>query len=1603
MKRPCLLLAVVLSARVAGAAMPAGEDRRVISLSGAGWTADGESVRVPHTWNAIDGADGLGACTDESANSPSYARRRVVYRRQLPPNPVGRRAFVRFGGASERAAVRVNGKEVGRHEGAYTAFAFEVTEALRDDGGVLEVEVDNFIDPARSVPPWAADYSVFGGLYRDVEWIETAATCIDPLHFAGPGVWVEADASGAVQVDVRIRGSTPGTSVVYEVKDPSGKLVAKTASKSFRVKNPTLWTPETPALYTLTARLTDGASRDSVSVRFGFRSFAFRPDGFYLNGMKRKIRGVNRHQDREGKGWAVSAADETEDIEWIKRMGADGLRTAHYPQSGHIYDLCDEKGLLAWVESPNVNALKDDPAYLLRAETNLTEAIWQLKNHPSIFVWSVCNEVATNRMDGTDVAEKVTTWLDGLAKGLDPSRPSASASFLPYQSRLNAITDVVGFNFYPGWYRNEPDGMKGTIDDALEQNPGLGTIGVTEYGAGASVLQHGDALARNQPQSPLHIEEWQAWVHYRNYRQIRAHERVWGSFVWAMFDFAADVRHEGPRHGINDKGLVTFDHKTPKDAFYFYKANWSMEPELHLVGSRMTETTNENATVVGFSNLGEVRLFLNGSPIGTQMPDEVNTVVWKGVRLAGGRNVVRLESGGRTVEATWNLISVVSASAKRDLWISNHTDFPQRGVVHELVGLTNVVYDAKGVCEKVRGEAIAYLVRECQGLTIRNVHVDQESPSLVEARIVRFEDGETVVRVDRAQFPVAFVNGRMVMTGAGWTNSVCKARLYHANGLQLENAGDVRYHGVARERPEEGTIVLQYDFSREGDGMKPGDRIVFRPGLRPYPAIAIQDSSDVVLEDVVVQGAIGMGLIAQRSKNVTWRGTRTAEARTSGVWPRAGCVASTHADASHFSNVGGFVRVENCWFEGMMDDAINVHSTCLQIADVLDARTIRCRYRHHESIGFDVFSPGERIRFIRSLTNEEGPVATVVSVRRLAADEVEIALDKDVPTGFGCGDAVENADFQCGVEFRGNVVRNNRARGALFTTPKPVVVESNRFERCTSAAIVIEGDSSYWFESGFCKDVLIRGNVFSNCLVSARCHEMETGMISIHPQIDHLAEQKTPCHRNIRIEDNLFLTFDATLLFARSASGIHWRNNRVVYNSDFQGWGEPPFVFDRCTGVDVTGDPSPGIYDESIQRAIDAAALRGGGVVRVSPGEHVIRPLVLKSGVTLHLERDAVLLASTNRSDYVVRDGSPVLVGAFDATNVAIVGDGVIDGRGHAFEERQGLSGESQPVALPVLMRFSRCRNVRLEGFAFRQAAAWGIHLRNNDGVVVRRVKAFSHVNESNDGIDIESRNVLVEDCELDTDDDALVFKSESDPSFAITNVLVRNCTLASCCNFIKFGTGSYGRWKDIRVENCRLRRAGASWRFDWRKRIPGVTEPITGLAAIALEVVDGGQMENVTVRNISWEGGVQTPLFVRLDRRHGPASGCQTFFRNVLIENVCGDAESRLACSVTGVPGLRLSGVTLRNIDLTFMGGGTPEEARAVVPEAIGEYPDSYMFGHSALPAWGIYFRHCADVNIDGVTLRLKPGGIDAREPVVLDDSDIGGLPTLTIRMGMQ
>ena len=627
-----LLLSFVMLDTLEAAAL----GRKVIDLSGGGWTLDGEQVSVPHTWNTTDGADGTGPECGNSVAASSYARRRGTYRRSLPASrKKGRRQFIRCLGACQKATVRVNGIEIGRHSGCFTAFAFEATPFMKESGNILEIEVDNLIDP--NVPPYAGDFTLYGGLCRGVELIETDLVCIDCVTDGSDGVIIDADANtGEVVARVSVDG---GTNEVHRFLFPNRKL----------------WTPETPELYEIAVTISQGGGTDTVRKTFGFRTVEFREDGFYLNGIKRKIRGVNMHSDLEGYGWALPQGQRARDVAMVKEMGADSIRAAHYPHADETYQECDKQGVLVWCEYPNIGTFPATETYRRNALIGIREMVAQLRHHPSIVMWSVSNEFKTNSLSTTAWVERLLTDFTSEIKRLDSSRPTVAATFQAFQTGPNSIPDALGFNFYPGWYRGEACEMRETIDAALALTPRK-TIGVTEYGAGGNVDCHESAEVRNAPLAPFHSEEYQAWVHHFNYEDIKADPRVWGSYVWLMFDFGADSRREGSRFGLNDKGLVGFDHATRKDAFFFYKANWTDAPLLHLAGKRMTETTNSTVKVMAFWNgPGDVSLKVNGVSRGSLAADSVKTAIWDGIVLSQGRNEIEVSAGGFTEKAVWLL------------------------------------------------------------------------------------------------------------------------------------------------------------------------------------------------------------------------------------------------------------------------------------------------------------------------------------------------------------------------------------------------------------------------------------------------------------------------------------------------------------------------------------------------------------------------------------------------------------------------------------------------------------------------------------------------------------------------------------------------------------------------------------------------------------------------------------------------------------------------------------------------------------------------------------------------------------------------------------
>lgn len=395
---------------------------------------------------------------------------------------------------------------------------------------------------------------------------------------------------------------------------------------------------------------------------------------------------------------------------------------------------------------------------------------------------------------------------------------------------------------------------------------------------------------------------------------------------------------------------------------------------------------------------------------------------------------------------------------------------------------------------------------------------------------------------------------------------------------------------------------------------------------------------------------------------------------------------------------------------------------------------------------------------------------------------------------------------------------------------------------------------------------------------------------------------------------------------------------------------------------------------EALQKAIDECAAKGGGVVSLPTGYYLTGTITLHKGVVLNLEKGAVLCGSKDIAHYPAKGRRKALVFAENTEQIGISGEGKIDGNGAAFNQ-----GNDAPDR-PTLVLFLDCKQVNVKGVRMVGSGFWTFRLVRCDGVDIRNVHVEGHANWNNDGFDIESRNVTIADCTFDTDDDAICFKSE-DPNYVVEHVTVTNCKLASNCNFIKFGTASAGGFRNIQVTNCTIAKCSKSLLRDWPKRVPGVSNPITGIAGIALEVVDGGFMEDIRIADIVMQD-VQTPIFIRLGSRKVSDN---SYLKNILIENITAESVSYVANSITGVPGLRVENVTIRNATFKLKAGGKVADTLVEIPEAEKAYPENRMFG-VMLPAYGFYIRHADKITLDNVHLSYI-GGEEERHAVVTDD----------------
>lgn len=620
----------------------------------------GTEVRVdlPHTWNAQDALSGK---IDYKRGIGNYEKNLFIR-----PEWKGKRLFIRFEGVNNIADVFINRRHIGEHRGGYGAFIFEITgkvEYGKENSILVRVNNGEQLD----IMPLVGDFNFYGGIYRDVHLLITDETCISPLDYASPGVRLIQDSVSHRYAKVRAivdlsNGSSGNQEVELNVRLLDGQRVVKEGTKNvnlsgnevmqqeltFEIDQPHLWNGrQDPFLYQAEVTLfRNGQMVDRVTQPLGLRFYRIDPDkGFFLNGKHLPLQGVCRHQDRSEVGNALRPQHHEEDVALMLEMGVNAVRLAHYPQATYFYDLMDKNGIIVWAEIPfvgpggyNDKGFVDLPAFRANGKEQLKELIRQHYNHPSICVWGLFNELTEL---GDNPVEYIKE-LNVLAHQEDTTRPTTSAS--NQMGDLNFITDAIAWNRYDGWYGGTPADLGKWLDRMHKDHPEI-CIAISEYGAGASIYHQQDSLVKTVPTSWWHPENWQTYYHIENWKTISSRPYVWGSFVWNMFDFGAAHRTEGDRPGINDKGLVTFDRKVRKDAFYFYKANWNREePMLYLTGKRNTIRTQRLQTIAAFTNLSGAELFVNGKSYGKAIPDSYAILEWKNVELEPGENEIKVVS-----------------------------------------------------------------------------------------------------------------------------------------------------------------------------------------------------------------------------------------------------------------------------------------------------------------------------------------------------------------------------------------------------------------------------------------------------------------------------------------------------------------------------------------------------------------------------------------------------------------------------------------------------------------------------------------------------------------------------------------------------------------------------------------------------------------------------------------------------------------------------------------------------------------------------------------------------------------------------------------------
>ena len=572
-----------------------------------------ELVNLPHSWNAEDGQDG----------GNDYFRGSCVYKKTFAESelPKADLHYLEIRGANSSADVYLNGKHLAHHDGGYSTWRVNLTDCI-EESNTLAIVVDNAAN--ETVYPQMADFTFYGGIYRDVNIISVPSVHFDLEYFGAPGIMVTPEINGTdANVEIEVFGTAlpEGYEYVYSIFDKEGNPVAEARSTdkkvTFPIANVHLWHGrKDPYLYTAKASIVNGENDvDTVSARFGCRTFKIDPEnGFILNGEEYPLHGVSRHQDRLGIGNALLPEHHKEDMEYIYEMGANTIRLAHYQHDQYFYDLCDEYGMVVWAEIPYIS--RHMPGGRENTITQMKELVSQNYNHASIVVWGLSNEITMGGANDPDLVENHRI-LNDLVHEMDKTRLTTIAivSMCKPEAEYVHIPDVVSYNHYFGWYGGDTSMNGPWFDKFHAKYPDI-PVGISEYGCEALNWHTSD------PRQGDYTEEYQAYYHEELIKQLFSRKYIWATHVWNMFDFGADARAEGGENGQNHKGLMTMDRKYKKDSFYAYKAWLSDDPFVHICSKRYVDRVEDVTKVTVYSNLPEVELFVNGNSLGKKTAED---------------------------------------------------------------------------------------------------------------------------------------------------------------------------------------------------------------------------------------------------------------------------------------------------------------------------------------------------------------------------------------------------------------------------------------------------------------------------------------------------------------------------------------------------------------------------------------------------------------------------------------------------------------------------------------------------------------------------------------------------------------------------------------------------------------------------------------------------------------------------------------------------------------------------------------------------------------------------------------------------------------------